>query len=153
MKIPPAVGLPLIVPAADSVSPGGSEPEMIDQPMIGNRAFTTESVAEYGTLISPEGKEDVVITGLESMLRAIVPEAVCPWASVTDTLKLKFPGAVGVPLTVAVVEEVVNVSPGGSAPPVKVQLLGDIELVAVIVAAYGTLIVPEGKKVGSVICA
>ncbi len=47
VKIPTAVGVPLIVPVAeDSVSPGGSFPELIDQRISGKPAPATVSVSE-----------------------------------------------------------------------------------------------------------
>ncbi len=67
-----------------------------------------------------------MIVGLESKKMDTVPEEVCPWTSVPDTLKLKRPVAVGVPLIKP--EEVID-SPGGRVPPVWVQVVGGISIV------------------------
>ena len=61
--------------------------------------------------------------------------------SVTVTVAVDVPAAVGVPLTV----QPVSVRPAGSAPPVTVQTYGAVPPVTPIVPVYGTPTSPFGR--------
>ena len=66
--------------------------------------------------------------------------------SVTITVRLEVPGAVGVPLTV----QPLSVRPAGSVPDVIEQLYGVVPPLAPIVALYTTPTVPSGSELVSV---
>jgi hypothetical protein len=60
VNVPVAVGLPEITPPPDSVSPGGSVPEITDQ-VYDAWPPIAASVAEYAALVDPPGSCVVVI--------------------------------------------------------------------------------------------
>src|SRR5689334_7475319 len=68
--------------------------------------------------------------------------AVRPLASVTCTVKLYEPACVGVP---ASMPAELTESPGGSEPPVKLQLSGDLPPLTVRAREYATPTVPLGR--------
>jgi hypothetical protein len=118
--VPVDVGVPEICPVfAFNARPAGREPALTfqvygDVPPIAIRT----AVLEYATWITPCGKLVVVTCNgglLTVMLRLAVALAgvgVCE--SVTLTVKLAVPSALGVPLIVPVEE--FSVRPGGKAP-------------------------------------
>ena len=79
----------------------------------------TERVAEYGAPVLPAGKEVVVICGLPTMVMLRFAVAVLRTLSVTFTVKLDVPIAVGTPLIVPVVD---NKTPAGRVPEAIDQL-------------------------------
>lgn len=98
-------------------------------------------------LTVPFGSEVVVIdTGVDAdpivMLSAAL--AVTWFASVTVTVKVAGPAAVGVPV-IAPLEAIVK--PAGSAPPVTANVYGAVPFVAATLAVYAAFIVPLGSVV------
>src|SRR5580658_751355 len=123
--IPTPAGVPEITPVAEfKVRPCGSAPEAIDQ-VYGETPPVAVRVCEYGTLSWPFGSELVEMTTAVVCAVTVMPNwalAVSPAASVTVTVKVLAPVAVGVPLMEP--EPVFNASPTGKAPDEMDQVYG-----------------------------
>src|SRR5271165_4368389 len=133
LAVPVAVGVPEISPEVERVSPTGRLPETTDQ-VYGGTPPEAASEALYGTLTEPEVNEDVVIdrallTTMDLLAMSTAAVGVCE--SVTWTLKLEVPNAVGVPL---ITPAALMLSPGGSVPDASDQVKGCRPPVAVKVA-------------------
>ena len=88
-------------------------------------------VAEYELPTVPFGKVPVITSGAGAIVIVSLPLVLCAGLpeSVTFTVIVELPAAVGVPLTV----HPVRVSPAGSVPVIE-QLYGTVPPVAPIVA-------------------
>jgi hypothetical protein len=113
------------------------------------------SVVEYAVLTRPDGTELVVTcTGVTAAATVRLNDcvAVCAVgevASVTLTVKVKEPDAVGVPVIVPL--DAASVRPAGSAPELMLQLYGVVPPVAPSVVEYAVLTRPDGTEL-VVIC-
>jgi hypothetical protein len=122
------VGVPLITPAADRVKPAGSAPPAMDHvyPDVPPEAAR---VCEYATPIEPPGKGEAVV--MESVVGLIVIERAfvvdCDPASLTRTVKLTVPAAVGVPL----ITPPDKANPAGNGPVASVHVYGNVPPLAV----------------------
>lgn len=108
---PATMGVPLMIPP-ERLNPAGSEPLARDHVYGGVPPVALTGCA-YPAPVVPNGSEEVVMVNageLMTMVSAAVAEAVAP--SVSLTVKLEGPGAVGVP-------EIVlpeSIKPAGSDP-------------------------------------
>src|SRR4030095_1846974 len=93
----------------------------------------------------PPGRVEVEMTGAVAMTIDRSLEAVAPTPSVTFSVMLKVPPAVGVPVISPV--PVFRVNPPGSAPVTVDHVKGDVPPARVKVVAYATPIVPPGSDV------
>ena len=125
LKLPPAVGVPLKVPLDDSVKPAGKAPLLIVKLVYGAVPPTPLSAWLKAAPTWAAGS----VPGLKLMLGAatVIEYAWLPVygplpieESFADTVKLKMPPAVGVPLMVPVFDKV---KPAGNAPALMVKLL------------------------------
>jgi hypothetical protein len=126
--VPAAVGVPEIVPPALRFIPAGSDPLATDQ-VYGGAPPLAASACEYAVPTVPTGSDDVVIPkpgGLIVNDSAAV--AVAEGLSVTFTVKLAVPAAVGVP---EIVPPALRFRPAGSDPPASDQEYGGDPPVAV----------------------
>jgi hypothetical protein len=131
-KVPAAVGVPEIAPALLSVRPAGSAPALIDH-AYGVAPPAARIVAEYDVPTRALAI-DVVLTdrgALTTIAKAAVAvRGVGLVESVTCTVKLEVPVAVGVPEIVAPL----RLNPAGSAPAVIAHVYGGVPPPAASVA-------------------
>jgi len=129
--VPVPDGVPLITPAAERVSPAGSDPVARDH-VFEPVPPVAVKVCEYGMLGAPFGSDTVVI--VRTALTVIVRDfcAVCT-PSITCTVKVD-PVAVGVPLITPAVD---NANPAGNVPDASDHVLAPVPPVAVSVCEYG----------------
>ena len=118
-----AVGVPVILPNWLRLSPVGKLPEAMLH-VYGGTPPLAASDAVYGTLTDPEvsvvvvtARAELTVMDLDLMSTAWV--GVCE--SVTETLKVVVPRAVGVPL---ITPDVLMLSPGGRVPEARAQVNG-----------------------------
>ena len=100
LYVPVAVVVPLMVPVeVFKLMPAGSDPAVSDQ-LYGGVPAAAARVAEYGTAAVASGSDDVVIVSAGTIVNDSVLVAVCGVLvlSLTCTVKIKVPLAVGVPL-------------------------------------------------------
>ena len=119
LAVPSDVGLPEIDPAAESVSPAGKDPEVIDH-VYGSVPPEAVNACEYEAPTEPAGKgEDVVIESAPDCIvidRSL--EDSCDSLSKARTVKATVPVDVGVPLIAPAAD---SVSPGGNDPEMRDQ--------------------------------
>ena len=117
---PDAVGVPDSTPALESDNPAGSDPVLTDQE-YGVVPPVAASVTEYGIVTCPLGSGLLVVicSGAGEILICIAAVEVCAAASVTLTVKLAGPDAVGVPDSTPALE---SVNPLGTAPALTLQV-------------------------------
>src|SRR3972149_5178524 len=116
------VGVPLITPVdVLRLNPAGRLPVAILQ-TYGVLPPAATSVCVYDRLTVPSDRDAVVIERAEYIVMEKTWVAVAPLLSVTCTVKLLVPAAVGVPLIAPV--ELLRESPAGSVPTVILQLYG-----------------------------
>jgi hypothetical protein len=114
LDVPRAVGVPLIVPLLDSVSPAGNVPEDRDHVSGGAIVGAADSVCEYAELITPPAREDVVISVGTSILRDLLSSLGGLLLSLTRTVNENTPDTDGVPLIPPLLAD--RVKPVGSTP-------------------------------------
>ena len=142
---PDAVGVPEIVPVADSVRPAGNAPELMVQLYVVVPPVAAK-IVEYALPDCPEGT-DVVVTctsvtaAATVILRDFVAVCAGDEESLTCTLKGDIPACVGVPLICPV--EAVRPSPVGKAPELIDHEYGAVPPEEVRVAAYVEFTCPE----------
>jgi hypothetical protein len=123
VKVPSAVGVPEITPVEVlRERPGGSDPPATDQ-MYGVSPPVAIRVAEYPTPMEALGSEVVVIErgrGERLIEKPFEALSAGDEESVTVTVKLEVPSAVGVPEITPV--EASRERPGGSDPLVTIQV-------------------------------
>src|SRR5512134_3616853 len=144
LDVPTVVGVPLIVPPVDRLSPAGRLPAETDQ-LYGVVPPVAARVWLYAVPTVPPGRLDVEIVGATcaaaiAMERARVEER--PLLPVTWTVKLDVPTVVGVPLIVPPVD---RLSPAGRLPAETDQLYGVVPPVAARVWLYAVPTVPPGR--------
>ena len=132
--VPLAVGVPEIWPeAAPRASPAGRLPPVMDQ-VYGVVPPLTLTELEYDVPLVPDGSDDVLIVKAGGAGAATASERATDllWAglpaSVTETVKLAVPVAVGVPEIRP--EDGSRASPAGRLPPVMDQVYGVVPPVA-----------------------
>src|SRR5579871_156474 len=117
LKVPPAVGVPLITPEeAFRANPGGNPPPVSVQE-YGPAPPEAESVNEYAVPAVAPGSA----AGLPSEIPRPTTTENCFWAvtdalSITVAVKAKVPAVVGVPVSEPA--EPSSAMPGGTAPSV-----------------------------------
>lgn len=135
-------GVPDMTPLA-RVSPGGSDPLANDQVYGGNPPVAF-SPCEYGAPTEAGGNDDEVVmlrTGaLIASDRAALADA--DMLSVTLTVKLDEPVAVGVPLIIPAA----RLNPGGSDPLATDHVYGGLPPVALTACEYAVPAVPAGNE-------
>jgi hypothetical protein len=113
VNVPLRLGVPVIAPELERLSPSGKDP-LVRTHVYGAMPPVTASVVEYAELTNAFGNGDaVVIVRLVGIEMEIDCVADIPVLSVTFTTKLKIPVAVGVPDMVPAED---SVKPGGSCP-------------------------------------
>ena len=134
VKTPGAVGVPLTMPVEDPrESPAGSVP-LVTLHVIG-AVPVADRVWVYTDPVSAAGKGDVV--PMEGGAGGVVTVRLNCWeleppALVAVILKVKMPGAVGMPPTMPV--DAPKESPGGSAPLVTLHAIGAVPMAARVCA-------------------
>ena len=99
VDVPAAVGVPLMTPPLDNVNPAGSAPVGRDH-VYGDIPPEAVNVCEYWTPITPDASETVVIVNDGAMVIESCLVSDCEELSVTRTVKVDVPAAVGSPLIV-----------------------------------------------------
>jgi hypothetical protein len=126
--VPDAVGVPLIAPLPLSDNPAGKLP-VVTLHVYGGVPPLPLSIAEYAAPAMPSGKL-VVVT--ESVAGAIVIDncfvAVCDAPSVTRTVNVAFPAAVGVPVMTPFP---FSDNPAGKLPDIRLHVYGGVPPLAV----------------------
>src|SRR5271165_6242107 len=137
--VPAAVGVPLIAPVdAFSVNPAGKLPTDIAQ-LYGVVPPVAANVCKYPAPTCPFANDAVVIVSVGDAIvfnSAAVFDTAGTSASVTFTVKLVLPAAVGVPLIAPV--DAFSVNPAGRLPTDIAQLYGVVPPVAANVCEYPT---------------
>src|SRR5260370_15052766 len=100
--------------------PGGSVPAFTDQ-VYGVVPPVAVIVSLYGTPTTADGGGLKVTDTPAAIVRLVAWVALCPFASVTFTVKLYVPATVGVPLRFPLL---VSDTPGGSEPLATDQVNG-----------------------------
>src|SRR4029079_17918303 len=117
--VPAAVGVPVIAPVlALRLSPAGSGPGDNEQ-VYGVVPPLAAAVCEYTPVASPFNRVVVVIDGAVAMVIDSALVAVAPTLSVTFSVKLNIPAAVGVPVIAPLLA---RLNPPGSGPGDNVQV-------------------------------
>lgn len=139
--IPAAVGVPEIV-LPERLSPAGSDPLATDQ-VYGGVPPVAFSVCEYPTPTVPAGNDEVLMLNAGALIVNDSPTLADPEApSVTLTVKLDDPAAVGVPAIVPPE----RLSPAGSDPVATDQVYGGDPPVALSACEYPTPTMPTGNE-------
>ena len=128
-KLPAEAGTPAIVPADDSVSPGGNAPDATDQTTVPTWPLV-DPVSCYGTPTWPFGAGGIVALnggGLTTSVSDADAVFADQLASVARTVNANVPAAVGVPL---IDPFAFSVTPAGKAPPVIVHVVAPLPPVA-----------------------
>jgi hypothetical protein len=139
---PAVVGVPDIAPPADKLSPAGNDPPDTDHEYGGDPPDAA-SVCEYATPTVPAGSDDVVMPSAGGLIvsdNAAVFDVVA--LSVTLTVKLADPAAVGVP---DIAPPVDRLNPAGSDPADSDHEYGGDPPDAANVCEYATPTVPAGS--------
>ena len=139
VKGPETVGVPVITPPAEIDSPAGSP--VADQVNVPVPPVAFIVVEGYATLIVPAGSDVVVIlrggTVMERDREAVLAGVD---ESVTDTVNVNVPVAVGVP---DIVPSLATEIPGGGVPTVTDHVYGAVPFEALrLVGVYALLSVP-----------
>ena len=142
VDVPALVGVPVIAPVeAPNSSPPGSDPAETDQvspvPPVAARAV------EYGEDCVPSGRAVVVIASVV-ISNVNGRDTAAPNESVTRTVKVCEPSAVGVPL---MTPDEFNVRPGGKVPTLTFQLMGATPPDDCSVCEYADPTAPPGNVV------
>ena len=138
---PAAVGVPDIVPP-ERLNPAGSDPLTTDH-VYGGVPPVAFNGCEYATPTVPAGNEEVVMLTAEALITIDSAALAEPVAlSVTLTVKLDEPAAVGVPDIVP--PERLN--PAGSDPLATDHVYGGVPPVALSGCEYATPTVPAGNE-------
>ena len=111
--------------------PAGGVPLLTDQ-VYGEVPPVTVSVSVYAALTSPDGGAAKLSTGPPTTVIEVALVALWPLASVTLTVKLEVPSAVGVPASTPV--DAFRVIPAGGVPLLTDQVYGAVPPVAVSVS-------------------
>jgi hypothetical protein len=139
--VPAAVGVPEIVLPA-RVNPAGSDPLATDQ-VYGGVPPDAFSVCEYPTPTVPAGNDEVLMFNAGALIVSDSPALADPEAlSVTLTVKLDDPAAVGVPEIVPPA----RFSPAGSDPVTTDHVYGGDPPVALSACEYPTPTIPTGNE-------
>ena len=137
---PAAVGVPdIVLPAR--LSPAGSDPLVTDH-VYGGVPPVASSPCEYAAPTIPAGNDDVVTVKAGALIvndRAAVADADA--LSVTFTVKLDSPAAIGVPDIVLPA----RLSPAGSDPLVTDHVYGGVPPVALSPCEYAAPTIPAGN--------
>ena len=124
------------------VKPAGSVPEMMAQVYCGVPPLAP-SDPMYVVPTVPGNSELVVIHSAELIVKANALDAVALALSVTCTVKLLVPDALGVPLNTPAP---LRVKPAGREPEITVQeVYGGVPLIAESVCEYAMFTVPAGS--------
>lgn len=140
-NVPPAVGVPEIVPLVESASPPGSEPPVSAHVFVPDPPVETSTV-EYAVPCVAAGR--VAVETASGATTTIVSERVAERVgvplstAVTDTTAV--PAAAGVPLTTPVPASI----PRPTGRPVADQVKTPVPPVAAIAALYTEPTVPSG---------
>jgi hypothetical protein len=138
---PAAAGVPEIVPP-ERLSPAGSDPLATAQ-VYGGVPPVAFSVCEYPTPTVPAGNEEVLMLNTGALIVNDNPAvADTDVLSVTFTVKLADPAAVGVPEIVPAAK----LSPTGSDPVAMDQVYGGDPPVALSACEYPTPSMPTGNE-------
>lgn len=144
LKSPAAVGVPPIRPVGDMVKPVGSDPLMTVN-AYGGDPPTADSATVYGELTAPFGNggtgEMVSPAGMIAIENAALARV--PALSVACTVKLKVPGAVGVPPIRPVL--LPRDRPLGSVPWVTRNVTGGTPPVTEMVCVYAVPALPPAN--------
>src|ERR1700687_3875840 len=126
------VGVPIRAPATDRVRPGGSAPERTRN-MVGGEPPLAARLAEYGMPTPPAGSEAPPRTRRSKTRRAsaLVTREGGFALSVTCTISMEVPAAVGVP---RMVPPASTRRPAGRVPPASDHLYGAVPPAALSVA-------------------
>ena len=129
---PAVVGVPVITPLEERVRPAGRAP-LATVHVYGGFPPLAASVAEYAVPTVPFIKSEVRIVKFEGTAIDMLttPVATVPVASVTCSVKLYAPVAVGVPESAPAL---VCAIPGGNDPDATVQVYGAVPPTAFNVA-------------------
>ena len=139
---PVAVGVPVIAPdAAVRLSPVGRLPELMDH-VNGDVPPDSVSVCEYETVRSPPSSDAVVIDSAALIVTDMVLVGAAPAASVTLTVKLNVPAAVGVPLKTPAE---LKLKPPGTDPELTDHVSVPVPPVVAKVCEYTTPTSPTGS--------
>jgi hypothetical protein len=123
LLVPAAVGVPEIVPFAASVNPAGNVPLASDH-VYGGVPPEAAKLWVYAAPTVPGASVDVVtLTGVPATVIESAAVALFKVRSVTRTVKLLVPAAVGVPEIVPVRP---RLSPAGSVPLARVHTYGGV---------------------------
>jgi ABC-type thiamin/hydroxymethylpyrimidine transport system permease subunit len=146
VNVPFAVGVPEISPLpAVSVKPVGRLPMVIDQVYVGVPPVAC-SVCEYAVPSVPEASVDeVIVSCVDPMVIDVATDLVCAGLllSLTVTVKLELPFAVGVPEITPL--PAASVSPVGRLPAVTDQVYPGVPPLACSVCEYAVPSVPEAN--------
>src|SRR4029078_13344531 len=118
LKGPAAVGVPVIAPLLAKLNPPGNGPGDNVQ-LYGCVPPLAAAVCEYPTPTAPPARALVVIAGASPIVMASALVAVAPTLSVTFSVKLKVPAAVGVPVIAPLLA---RLNPQGNGPGDSVQV-------------------------------
>lgn len=117
VKVPLVAGVPLTTPSTRD-KPSGKSPAVIAH-VVDPTPLTDASEYEYPTSTSPKVGEVVEMYNARSIKTVNVARVGRAWLSVTRTVKVLVPVAVGVPDRIPPRD---NVRPAGKLPPARVQL-------------------------------
>lgn len=115
--MPVNVGVPLMIPAGERLSPGGNDPLTRDHVAVDEVQSDTDRGTGVTTTSSAEVSSGLEVTEIGlTTVQVMVPLPAKPSASVAVTVATEVPpGAVGVP---EITPEDDRLSPGGREPPV-----------------------------------
>jgi hypothetical protein len=132
-----------MVPLALRLKPAGRAP-LVTLHVYPPEPPVAASVWEYAVpTVAPGNDAVVIVSGAVFTVMLSVVHAVKSPLSATEIKKVDVPAAVGVP---AIVPEELRFRPGGSAPPISIQLYGGLPPSAWTVWEYAVPTVPLGSE-------